>query len=130
MLRISSVLLAAALALATGAGCGSGRILFTEAQDGEQVQVAVGEEFSIRLPGNPSTGYSWEPQDLDASLFEQAGEPEFESSDPSLVGAGGDVTLTFRVLKAGTASLTLVYHRPWETDAEPADTFTLTVTAR
>ncbi len=40
------------------------------------------------------------------------------------------MTLTFKALQAGTATLTLVYHRPWETGVEPIDTFTVTVTVR
>jgi inhibitor of cysteine peptidase len=82
------------------------------------------------LEGNPSTGYSWETKDLDSSMFEQVGDTVYQSSDPGLVGSGGTFTMTFKVLKAGTSILTLVYRRPWETGVDPADTFEISVTAK
>jgi len=102
----------------------------TAADKGSQVSVKVGGQIVITLDGNPSTGYTWEAQGLDTTIFKQVGEATFVSSDPGLVGASGTLTLTFKVLKAGTASLTLVYHRPWETGVEPLDTFSVTVTVK
>jgi inhibitor of cysteine peptidase len=54
----------------------------------------------------------------------------FASSNPNLVGSGGSLTLTFRVLKTGPAALTLVYHRPWETNVAPLQTFSITATVK
>jgi inhibitor of cysteine peptidase len=102
----------------------------TAADKGSQVSVKVGGQVVITLDGNPSTGYTWEAQGLDTTIFKQVGEATFVSSDPGLVGAGGTLTLTFNVLKAGTASLTLEYHRPWETGVDPLDTFSITVTVK
>ncbi len=99
----------------------------TAADKGGQVEVKVGEQIVIKLDSNPSTGYTWEAKDLDTTMFEQVGDTAFTSSNPSLVGAGGTLTLTFKVLKAGTNTLTLVYHRPWETDVDPIDMFAVTV---
>jgi len=102
----------------------------TAADKGGQVDVKVGEQIVIKLDGNPSTGYTWEAKDLDTSMFEQVGDTAFISSNPNLVGSGGTLTLTFKTLKAGTNTLTLVYHRPWETDVDPIDTFAVTVTVK
>jgi predicted secreted protein len=112
------------------AGCGPRQTKLTAADNGGQVEVKVGERIVVELEGNPSTGYTWEAKDLDASMFQQVGEVEFRSGNPGLLGAGGTLTLTFETLKPGTATLTLVYHRPWETDVEPVDTFTVAVTAK
>lgn len=103
------------------------RPALTIADHGGQVELAAGDLIVVTLEGNPSTGYTWEVQDLDTSMFEMVGEPVFESSSPGLVGAGGTLTLTFKALQPGTATLNLVYHRPWETEVEPADAFSVTV---
>jgi inhibitor of cysteine peptidase len=105
-------------------------VTLTAADKGSQVEVKVGEQIVITLDGNPSTGYTWEAKDLDATMFEQVGDPTFNSSNPGLVGSGGTLTLTFKALKVGSASLTLVYHRPWETGVDPIDTFAVTVTVK
>ena len=93
--------------------------------NGTKVNAFVGQELVITLNGNPSTGYTWETKDLDPTMFLQVGETQFTSSNPTLVGSGGTQTLTIRTLKTGTATLTLVYHRPWETGVAPADTFSV-----
>ena len=95
------------------------------ADNGTKVNAFVGQELVITLEGNPSTGYTWETKDLDTTMFQQVGDATFTSSNPNLVGAGGTQTLTIKALKAGTATLTLVYHRPWETGVAPANTFSV-----
>jgi inhibitor of cysteine peptidase len=84
----------------------------------------------VELDGNPSTGYTWEAKDLDDSMIQQVGEAEFQSSNPGLIGAGGTLTLKFKTLKVGTTSLTLVYHRPWETGVKPLSSFTTMITVK
>jgi inhibitor of cysteine peptidase len=91
--------------------------------NGTKVNAFVGQELVITLDGNPSTGYTWETKDMDPTMFSQDGETQFTSSNPDVVGSGGTQTLTIRILKTGNASLTLIYHRPWETDVAPVDTF-------
>jgi inhibitor of cysteine peptidase len=120
-----------AMVLISVAACSPTKpVTLTAADKGGQVEVKVGEQIVITLDGNPSTGYTWEAKDLDATMFEQVGDPAFSSSNPGLVGSGGTLTLTFKALKAGSASLTLVYHRPWETGVDPTDTFAVTVTVK
>jgi len=128
MLRkiLSHVILALVLIPLTA--CSSAKqIALTAGDNGSQVEIKVGGEIVITLDGNPSTGFTWEANNLDASMFEQVGEPAFNSSNPGLVGSGGTLTLIFKALKAGSSTLTLVYHRPWETGVDPIDTFTVTV---
>jgi len=93
--------------------------------NGTKVNAFDGQELVITLDSNPSTGYIWETKDLDPTMFLQVGETQFTSSNPNLVGSGGTQTLTIRTLKTGTATLTLVYHRPWETGVAPANTFSV-----
>jgi len=111
-------------------GCGPVQTQLSAADNGKTVEVKAGDQIVIALEGNPSTGYTWEAKDLDASMFQQVGETEFKSSNPGLIGAGGTLTLTFKTLKAGTSALTLIYHRPWETDVAPVNTFMVNVTVK
>jgi inhibitor of cysteine peptidase len=110
--------------------CGPASTKLTANDNGGQFEVKVDDLIVVTLVGNPSTGYTWEAKDLDTTMFELVGEPEFVSDNPDLVGAGGTLTLTFKALQAGTATLNLVYHRPWEADVEPIDSFSVTVTVK
>jgi len=132
MLRkiLSLVTLAVVLFLAAACSSPAKQATLTAADNGSQVELKVGAQIVISLDGNPSTGFTWEAKDLDTAMFEQVGDPTFISSDPGLVGAGGTLILTFEALKAGAATLTLVYHRPWETGIDPIDTFAVTVTVK
>jgi inhibitor of cysteine peptidase len=98
--------------------------------NGENVRLFAGQELIIHLDSNPSTGYTWETKDLDTNMFMQVGDTSFTSSNPNLVGSGGTQTLTLKVLNAGTNTLTLIYHRPWEKDVQPAKTFSVTATVK
>ncbi len=119
------------LALAITTGCGKGtQMKLTSADNNKTIDVKTGDLVVIDLEGNPTTGYNWEAKDLDTSMLEQVGEPEFKSSDPSLVGSGGSIRLTFKALKAGTTTLNLIYHRSWEKDVAPINTYSVVVTVK
>ena len=123
------------------AGCGKSELtpippvashILTETDNGKTIDLNTGDMLVIRLAGNPSTDYSWEAQDLDTRVLEQVGQAEFENSNstPDLVGAGGTMILTFEVIGPSTATLTLVYHRPWEMDVAPIQTFSVTLSIK
>jgi inhibitor of cysteine peptidase len=106
------------------------QLSLTAVDKGSHVDVISGGQIIISLEGNPSTGYTWGARDLDMSMFEQVGDPVFKSNNPGLVGSSGTLTMTFNCLKAGTGTLTLIYHRPWESGVDPIDTFLLNVTIK
>ncbi len=108
-------------------GCKAGDTKLTAADNGKTVEVKTGDLVVVELEGNPSTGFNWEAKNLDTNLLEQVGEPEFKSANPGLIGSSGTITLTFKTLKAGTASLDLIYHRSWETDVAPEATFSVSL---
>ena len=132
MLRkiLPPILISILLILVTACGSAANKVSLTSADKDSQVEVKVGGQIVITLDGNPSTGYTWQAKDLDASMFEQVGDTTFISSNPGLVGSGGTLALTFKTLKEGTTTLALVYHRPWETGVDPIDTFEVTVTVK
>ncbi len=111
-------------------GCGGNSLVVTVNENGKTVTINSGATFIVKLDGNPTTGYTWTAKDLDTTMLEQVGDPIFDSTNPVLVGSGGTLTLKFRALKVGMTTLTLIYHRPWETGVEPLDTFSVTVNVK
>lgn len=98
----------------------------TVEQDGTQVNLGRGDFLLVRLESNPSTGYRWEVRNNDAAVLRQLGESQFEASS-SAIGAGGTETFSFEAIAEGTSVLVMIYHRSFEEDEEPLDTFRLRV---
>lgn len=122
------VLLLVAVALMAVSGCAAKPALALEGKDnGRQIELQKGQTLAISLEGNPSTGYTWEMAESEGSILRQVGEIEFKA-ESDLVGAPGTQTLRFEAVESGQTELKLVYHRPWEKDVEPLETFTLQVT--
>jgi len=74
----------------------------------------VGEELTVVLTENPTTGYRWHSK-IDARALQQTGD-RYEGP-PGPRGAAGTRQLTFRVLRPGPARLQIVKRRPWEDTA-------------
>lgn len=83
--------------------------------------VRAGDLFSLTLPGNPSTGYSWEV--VDRTAVSQIGEVELR---PIAAGLGAPVRqiIRLRATETGQAAVRLRYQRPWE-DVPPAQVITV-----
>jgi inhibitor of cysteine peptidase len=118
-------LVAAGAAFAMSTDEPSEATVYTADDDGTSIVLEPGESFSVVLPGNATTGYSWQVEGIGAAIL-SASEPVYVS-DSELVGAGGVYTFTFTAAAAGETELRLVYHRPWE-QVEPLQTFTMAVT--
>ena len=102
------------------------QIQLMEDDSGETVTIARGDSFIIQLPGNPTTGYTWEIAAIDRFVVQQVSKTRYKA-DSTLVGAGGIFTFQFRGASKGRTDLRLVYRRPWEKKVEPARTFEITV---
>ena len=124
----TTVLMALILTLALFSGCGSRDLLVTASDHQGKIRLQTGETLVIRLESNPTTGYSWQVMEIDNSLLEQEGDPEYEPSpgNDGMVGAGGEETIRFKALAPGKTRLTLGYMRPWET-LPPIKTFSIQV---
>jgi len=117
------------MVLSLAAGCAQeSEVIVDESSDGGTAQVTQGQVLVVRLPGNPTTGYTWTISEAPEFLV-PLGDPTFEASSEAL-GAGGVVSLRFAPEGVGTGTLTLAYRRPWETDQPAERTFTLTVDSR
>jgi inhibitor of cysteine peptidase len=105
-------------------GCSQGsEIRITAERMGESVEVKQGDVLVIELPANPSTGYAWEVKDLDATILEIVGEPEFiqSKSGEEIVGAVETQIIRLKAIGKGETRLELIYHRSFEPDVEPLE---------
>ena len=123
-------LLLMAIVLTAINGCAAHSALALTAEDnGTQINIEEGQTITIMLEGNPTTGYTWDVADGTGAVLRQVGETEYEA-ESDLIGAGGVQTLRFEAVEAGETELSLVYHRPWETNVEPLETFTVRVVVK
>ena len=94
--------------------------------DGDSINVEVGETISIILESNSSTGYKWVlvSNSLDTSIVSNTSSKYF-SGVTSVVGSGGTEQWIFEAEAPGTTTIKLNYKRVWETGIE--DTFEIEV---
>lgn len=131
------LLIILAFAAVSAAGCGdeadaaTGPLELTKADDGKTFAVKVGDAVTVKLAGNPTTGFAWAAalDDASAALLKEQGEPDYtqDATDEEVVGAGGTYTFTFTAAAAGEATIELAYARPWES-VQPEETFTAVIT--
>lgn len=127
---VSGVLLALLLIVVVLMTYGPREVHLTAADNGGTIELKEGQVVSITLEANPTTGYTWEVvEPLDEQVVRQVGEIEFKPESEA-IGAGGVQIIRFEIVNAGQTALKLVYHRPWETDVEPLETFSIHVIAR
>src|SRR5258706_7930322 len=98
---------------------------FAAADDGQTVPLKLGDTITIRLPENPTTGFRWELQPLDANVLTLA-DDGYESGG-SLPGAGGVRVLRLQAVNPGKHDVVLRLRRAWE-NASPIGTYRLIVT--
>lgn len=94
-----------------------------------EVVLKTGDGLVISLASNPSTGYSWQATSSDPNIVEPKGSTNVRPKNAP-PGAGGTQNLRFLAVKAGTATLTLVYDRPFAKGSPGNKTVLYTVTVR
>ena len=119
-----AIILAAAFLLA---GCAADRSQeskkIIEKDNGNLVELTVGNTLVVELPGNPTTGYMWEVGSVNASVLKQAENAATFKSDTDLTGSPGKVALHFKAAGPGKTTLKLVYRRSWEKNVAPIKTY-------
>lgn len=104
-----------------------GAVLEINQEDnGNTIAMVKGDTLLLHLEGNPTTGYTWEPENLDTEYLTMPTESEFVPSS-SLKGAGGMYTFTFVAQQAGVTHLRLIYHRTFEQGVPPIQVFEVTL---
>lgn len=93
-------------------------------------KVHTGEEFSVKLESNPTTGYSWRMAlSPDPGVVQSAGD-RYVAPNTEMMGAPGQEIWTFRAVGEGSTRIVLEYVRPWEKDVPPARTHEMIVVVR
>jgi len=94
------------------AGCKK-NVLY-QSDSGKTLTYAVGDEFSIKVPENPTTGYSWRFRTKPKSqmVISQISD-RFEEPKNSSLGAGGEHIFVWQAVNAGEAEILGFHMRPW-----------------
>ena len=98
----------------------------------EKIEVGVGDEFSVNLCSNASTGFQWiETVEIsDPGVVEQLSHQFIgpsENDDSTSLGTPGSQLWRFKTIQEGTSTLSFEYSRAWEGGEKGEWTFTLTV---
>ena len=88
----------------------------------QPIEVQAGQEFTISLESNATTGYSWKCSGIAPEGVVELLGNEYKAPQTQRKGAGGTEEWRFRALQAGQATITLQYLRPWEKDKQPVRT--------
>ena len=120
-----------ALNLALLAACASApkQNVTVEKQSACPLTLKAGQNLTLTLPSNPTTGYSWAIQDSAGGVLRSLG-PEVYSNpeDAGVVGAAGQSTWRFQAFTAGSGRLRLTSQQPWAPEVNPVDTFDCAIT--
>lgn len=107
---------------------GGAVVELSEADNGRVLAAQVGDLLRIRLAENASTGYRWDLESASSDVLE-ALESDV-AYPPSVVGASGTVTFSFRARQPGQGELRLRHWRRWQGDASVTRRFRLTLHVR
>ena len=99
-----------------------------EELNGKTIHALPGETIRVKLPSNPSTGFSWALGPFEDGVLQTNGESKFVANPhrEGEAGYGGCEIWTFKAVQSGKAEISLFYARSWE-DNDPAMRFKLTV---
>jgi len=96
------------------------------------IEVAVGDEFTMSLCSNPTTGSQWSEKAVisDNEVVEQVdhlfvGPPDEDRPPPP--GTPGEELWTFRAIRKGQSTVSLEYSQPWKGGEKATWTFVLIV---
>ena len=132
--KVAAILLLGIL-MVSGFACGSvsDDVCVNDSCSGKKVSVAAGGSVTVTLESNATTGFSWAlTENSDESVLQEAGHEYVapETRGTPVPGKGGEEVWTFNALKEGTSTISMEYKQPWDEEAEPADTFELTVAVK
>ncbi|MDO5450539.1 MAG: protease inhibitor I42 family protein [Akkermansia sp.] len=91
------------------------------APQGDDITLKVGESAVRVLDGNPTTGYVWTAQELpaDSAVKVTTRIMPAEATKEPVCGSPSPTEVTITAVRPGTATVKLVYARPWEKDEAP-----------
>ncbi len=99
----------------------------------QSAEVSAGQDITVVLCSNASTGYSWGPAVVgDAGVATVASQTYSEPAKESLpiVGQAGGEVVKLHAVAAGKTTVTLSYGQPWEGGTKGAWTYELALTVK
>jgi inhibitor of cysteine peptidase len=87
------------------------------------------DRIVIRLPENPTTGYLWEEETVDAHVLKPVSSVFYPAGD-SMPGAGGMRNFVFEASSPGIATLRFILKRSWEPKQNAIEHFEATIEVR
>ena len=80
--------------------------VIVEEQSDCPMQLHTGQNLTLTLPSNPTTGYRWAIQDSAGGVLRSLGPEVYKSADSGqLLGSGGQSTWRFQAFAPGTGRL-------------------------
>ncbi len=105
----------------------NGMLILTRVDHNRTAEVRVGERIEVRLPENPTTGFTWAIDEDNRRLLALDRTDYVEPSESSIIGARGQRSFTFTARQAGEISLTFKYWRFWQGDTSVTERYTVTL---
>ena len=101
----------------------------------DSITVNSGEEITIKLCSNPSTGFQWSetPENSHPAILSQDShdyQTEGENGTPLPPGTPGQEVWTFTAKASGQSQLYFEYSRNWEGGEKGVWTYTLDITVK
>ena len=90
------------------------------------ITVTAGEQFTISLESNPTTGYNWSVRIPEGGEKIMIISSEYAKSKSGKIGEGGEQLWRFKTIGTGEVKLELSYIRPWK-KKEPSKTLMFNV---
>jgi inhibitor of cysteine peptidase len=125
MLQICGIIIFALLLGNVGNTLAGETMKLSENDSGKTVEMLVGDELEVMLPGKPSTGYIWEVSSLNSNDL-RLGKTDFFAHNKA-IGAGGSEVIRFHAIAEGESEVKLKFHRSFEPNIPPLKTFEVTV---
>lgn len=101
----------------------------TYTETSSEIVATVGENFTISLESNQSTGYSWSVGMVSDNAQVVVAGMDYDLPESSQTGQGGAEVWHLKAIAPGSVKLMFFYARSWEKDA-PAKTLSFNVTIK
>jgi inhibitor of cysteine peptidase len=101
-------------------------VTLMRADDDTTIDVHAGDTIVVRLPENPTTGFTWAIDKVRDNVI-RLRSSEYSPASGAGVGGGGVRSLVFEAISAGTVRLQLKHRREWDADQPITDRFAATI---
>ncbi len=104
-------------------------VTVTLADSNQTIHLTTKQLLEIKLPANPTTGYTWllKENTTLATLVKLEGQNFISNQKENMVGAAGTLVIWFKPTGKGITNLQMIYKQPFDKDGEIANHYNLQV---